>query len=325
MITSLLLLLSLYGGNAWAWRAEWYAAWLALLVAVIIQAARQRTAPQSWPAAALLTAAYGVSLAINHTGLERLPLVLWCLAWWWWISHESAEDYAAAILQAGYLWLFLWPLQRSLLLDFNVSANIQGAWGALFAMTALGKRRVWWAVLYTACVVASGSRAALLAVIIGWGVMYWPAIQTLVRRWWAWSLPVVAGIAPLMVLARPRTVVWRWVIWQRAAELLTDHWIFGVGPGGIEAGKLITIPVDGRMVSYAHAHNVVLDWWLELGLIGLALGAVAVWWWWRQQQLPRWALACLVVLAVCGIVDDSVYMLGLAVFASGLAGLKDEF
>lgn len=325
MISSLILLFGFFGGNVWAWMPIYQVLILALLAPVALMAMEDKALLQQRLSSArsvvLILAAYAISAAVNGLEWMRMGLWAWCVTWWAAMSGRDADDYAEAAAQAGRLYLWIWPVQKQIF--YIASPNIQAAWLALFAVANIQRGRTWWGVALSAAVLATGSRSALVAVLAGWVVMYWPAIGGFVRRWWAWGLPAAAGALPALVLLRSRTVIWRVVVYRKALEALRDHWLLGVGPGKI--AEYIAFDVDGRWLTYAHGHNIILSTWLETGLVGLALFGLAVWLWVREAwPVQRWVLASLVILGVCGIVDDSLFMLGLAVYASGLVAVASK-
>ncbi|MCL4535056.1 MAG: O-antigen ligase family protein [Bacteroidetes bacterium] len=116
-------------------------------------------------------------------------------------------------------------------------------------------------------------------------------------------------------------------LWESALNMLRDHPVFGVGLDNFlylyrdkyVAGEAI-IDLD-----LSHPHNIILDFWLSLGVVGL----VAIGWLlfkfftkgWEiyrgardvtQQALALGALASMVDFVVHGLVDNSYFLVDLA-------------
>jgi O-antigen ligase len=89
--------------------------------------------------------------------------------------------------------------------------------------------------------------------------------------------------------AQHRLVIWRW-----AAERIAERPLLGWGmdaartiPGGAtEVGDYMDLRPYGLdltgQVMPLHPHDAILQWWLELGLVGAVLGAVLAAFLWRQ-------------------------------------------
>jgi len=103
-------------------------------------------------------------------------------------------------------------------------------------------------------------------------------------------VPFLDHVAPLAIellltnLQDHIPEVHRFVIWQFAAEQIMERPIFGWGlnaarvfPGGDAELLLLTTPEGGRITGPAlplHTHNALIQIWLELGLVGVALFAI---------------------------------------------------
>jgi putative inorganic carbon (hco3(-)) transporter len=63
----------------------------------------------------------------------------------------------------------------------------------------------------------------------------------------------------------------RFLVWRAAPQMIRDHVVLGVGEGQFPdyapAYGLVNLNVTG---TFEHAHNILLTFWAELGLIGLA-------------------------------------------------------
>jgi O-antigen ligase len=96
----------------------------------------------------------------------------------------------------------------------------------------------------------------------------------------AWALENRAII--FATLGRDETLTGRTLLWSGAIELARQRPWLGYGYGGFWSGESGAGGTLWRIVQWdpTHAHNGLLDVWLDLGLVGVvvfATGAVALW------------------------------------------------
>lgn len=135
-------------------------------------------------------------------------------------------------------------------------------------------------VIALACA-ATLSRGAILALLVG-GAAWLLLSRQRVRRWFLWS--GIALAAALVLVARAggdgtESLDSRGKIWTAAAEMLRDYPITGIGIDQFYQlyGTRYVDPGGWSERYTSHPHNVVLDFWLQLGLAGLVLLAVIIW------------------------------------------------
>lgn len=182
-------------------------------------------------------------------------------------------------------------------------------WPALIFLSRAGARGA--AILLGAGALVTfwfteGTSAALS---LSAGAVSFAAFMVLPRK----AVGGLAVLAALWVLAAPVTMnavttaaesrgiyqegakdsaVHRLVIWNFTSSKIMEHPILGYGlragrkvPGG---DRTIMLPQNGRLVPHLlfsmHPHNGALEWWLELGLPGAALGALVVFLLFRWPQ-----------------------------------------
>lgn len=152
-------------------------------------------------------------------------------------------------------------------------------------------------VVVTLALVLSFSRGALLLGIpaalltMGWraGGQY---------RWAALALVLAGALALIPLLRVPRFAslidlqqggaFFRLELWRSSLTLIREHPWFGVGPGNfLDAYRTrYVLPSAWQEFNLEHPHNVYLDHWTRLGLLGLLAGfAVQVAFW--QTLLRR--------------------------------------
>jgi O-antigen ligase len=154
--------------------------------------------------------------------------------------------------------------------------------------------------------------------------------------WIALGLMVVATLAAIPVLRTPRftslfdlqsgTSFFRLNLWRSTVEMIGDHPWFGVGLDNFlyaYRGRYIR-PAAWQEPDLSHPHNIVLDYWSRLGILGLA---AAVWiqvsFWRLALPLRRLAnpddralalglMASMVGFLAHGLVDNSFFLVDLA-------------
>jgi O-antigen ligase len=111
-------------------------------------------------------------------------------------------------------------------------------------------------------------------------------------RWAALALVLIGALALIPLLQVPRfasmfdlqqgSTFFRLELWRSSLALLREHPWFGVGPGNFPAAyrTRYVLPSAWREFNLEHPHNVYLDHWTRLGILGLlAGGAVQVAFW----------------------------------------------
>ncbi len=207
-----------------------------------------------------------------------------------------------------------------------------------------GRRRGWAAaalLIVTLALVFSFSRGALLLalpaslLVMGW----WAGGR---YRWGALALVAVGALGMIPLLRVPRfaalldlgqgTTFFRLKLWQSSLQMVREHPIFGVGPGNyLEAYRTrYVLPVAWEEFNLEHAHNLLLDHWTRLGLLGVAAGtAVQVTFWRTLARRGRLGLAVglagsMAALLAHGMVDNAVFFPDLALALSLTLALAQE-
>jgi putative inorganic carbon (HCO3(-)) transporter len=166
-----------------------------------------------------------------------------------------------------------------------------------------------------------GGFLALAAVVVGLALAHR-------RRWWFLAVVVVAGVVVSRVpsvAARiavevdfnnpGNTLVGRSQLWKAALQMLRDHPIFGAGLSGFTT-RLAPYWNLHHHDRFIDPHNIVLNFWSETGLLGLAafswilvVAFVVSWRGWRRTDASGWqpfqlgVFLALVAVVVHGLVD----------------------
>ena len=110
--------------------------------------------------------------------------------------------------------------------------------------------------------------------IVGWRGSGWrPAAMVAVLAGCFVLLPSDALIARFAASGEQLTVEGRTLLWGESVALVRRFPVFGCGLGGYESAFL-RYKVTAPMVSDDHAHNDYLQFLIELGVVGFAIGAV---------------------------------------------------
>jgi O-antigen ligase len=179
-------------------------------------------------------------------------------------------------------------------------------WPAVLVMRArFGSRMAMAAVAATVLVVMVGdsgsTRMALAAALAAAGaVARWPQARVAVQAV-ALVLVVALPIGARMLPSPQETFQWAWLpnslhhrltIWNFTAQRAWEKPVLGWGfdaardiPGADEEVPVRRWASDGTMLAGVtepllplHPHNAILQWWLELGLVGTAVMAAFVVW-----------------------------------------------
>jgi O-antigen ligase len=190
---------------------------------------------------------------------------------------------------------------------------------------------VWLLVgLQTVGLLATFSRGALVGVIVG------VAVVLVFIGAWRWLLGlaaagVVIGLIGLLIFpdrlldaGGDGTEPTRFAIWRSSIEMIKAHPVFGVGPDQFlyQYTRRFVEPMGWPERYTSHPHNIVLDTWLRLGVLGLAtlltlvIGTV----WWIQQKTvlirqDAWAIGAVAALFggfVHSMVDNGFFLADLA-------------
>ena len=205
----------------------------------------------------------------------------------------------------------------------------QGVWARLGdgVRLALGLALTWWLVQVLAL---TGSRGALLAagmamlvvIVLRWPRLWLPALGVVVAGLlWIMLNDPMFYLNALMADGVGREYNGRMEIWVRAWQALWRHPLTGIGIGGfvpevVEGMPMVRFPLNAQVT---HAHNLLLQVGVDLGLVGLlayaaivvssGMGLARVWRHddARQRTLAGAGLGALTALMVHGLVDAPLW------------------
>ncbi|MCX7683525.1 MAG: O-antigen ligase family protein [Anaerolineae bacterium] len=233
-----------------------------------------------------------------------------------------------------------WPrLQSVYHSPNNVGLYLGRVWPFLVAIplwseTARGRRVLYGLALLpaTLAVILSFSRGALLLglpaalVAMGW--------QAGGRYRWLTLIPVLLCLLALLPLLRlPRfaslldvdqgSTFFRLGVWRSSLSLIREHPWTGVGPANfLEAYRTrYVLPSAWEEFNLEHPHNVYLDHWTRLGILGVLAGAAVQIAFFKQQSrqpegrdrgLSIALTGSMAALLAHGLVDNSLFFPDLA-------------
>ncbi|MEE8392624.1 MAG: O-antigen ligase family protein [Anaerolineae bacterium] len=218
----------------------------------------------------------------------------------------------------------------------NVGLYLGRVWPVLVAVLlweGRGRRQLLYRlalVPVTLALVLSFSRGALLLglpaalLVTGWcaGGRY---------RWAATALVVVGVLALVPLLRVPRfaslfdlqqgSTFFRLELWRSSVALIREHPWFGVGPGNFPDAyrTRYVLPSAWQEFNLEHPHNVYLDHWTRLGLLGVLAGVAVQVAFWREMRrggkekvLVFGFAGSMVTLLAHGLVDNTLFFPDLA-------------
>ena len=185
-----------------------------------------------------------------------------------------------------------------LALALALAAGVRSAFGGLgrWKLRHLTDTRGLWLlalVVLSAVLILTWSRGAWLGALLGLAVAARPlwARAGHRRRLAAVAFPLVALAAIVLLTGFERIgqllrigdsgAVSRVAIWDAAWRMGRDDWLFGVGPDNfLTHYRAYMQPEAWREPNISHPHNLVLDAWVSLGVVGLAalIGVLVLFW-----------------------------------------------
>lgn len=184
-------------------------------------------------------------------------------------------------------------------------------------------RLMWWLILPVIAIGLSQSRGGLLAIVAG---LAWLAVRSSTKPGVSprprWVALVAVGLGFLLAFVRSTDDSQRFYIWHSAWQLISHHWLIGIGPGQFQSyfanlndGSVLFM----NTLPYAlHPHNIFLNFWLSTGLaglIGLAWLLVRLFKFATRNRSPLAlaATAGLVAILVHGLFDSTYFKNDLAI------------
>ncbi|MCL5999504.1 MAG: O-antigen ligase family protein [Chloroflexi bacterium] len=251
-----------------------------------------------------------------------------------WASRLGKLPLPAPIIQ----WLAPWQHTQGV---YGLHPNVIGGVLAAFiplSITALAQTRtgrlplvsglcLGLSILGLLLTVSYGAWLALLSMALVW--VLWRLAHRLARRWQlpghrvqqallAAALAVAMLLGAVLAFTPVREFVLslrpdRETIWHNSLDLARDYPLTGVGLADFEMAYSSYILLVH--VGYTtHAHNLMLDIWLEQGLAGLIVFAILVVAALRSSSSsPQWRLAGIISVGIIlahGLVDDAFYGYG---------------
>lgn len=203
--------------------------------------------------------------------LSTVPMSL--LALWQTIAGDfiTVDGRASAwFVSANYLSMYVVPI-------LFLGLAVVGSHNRSYTTTVLG---VW--VLGVAALYVSFSYGGWLALLGGLAVLFAVYFSRYWRVWiWAVLVPVVAFVSQLgnerfmkmLDISERSSASVRLQVWQTGLLMAKEHWLTGIGLGQFRdqylsyASRLFNPPWE---LAILHAHNLFLQFIINLGVIGLA-------------------------------------------------------
>ena len=149
---------------------------------------------------------------------------------------------------------------------------------------ALGGKK-FWPVIFKIAVIVFGfmvivlaqSEAAILAILVVWFLLmlYFKKTRILALILLAISVIILVADQPLRAFIFEKIFLHDWSgmvrrqIWVETINMLHDHWLFGAGLAGYQTVIVPYHTSANWMEIYLYPHNIIMNFWSELGLLGL--------------------------------------------------------
>ena len=180
------------------------------------------------------------------------------------------------------------------------------------------------------CLVFTWSRGAWLGAILSL-LVFVLMLDHRVMSWAMLGILPTAALLPLLpdtvlrrfasILSRTdSSIAYRRNLWQGVADMLSDHWVVGVGVGECAFRSVYVEYALPGIGTAMHSHSLYLQILCSLGIVGLLVFGVAMLLWLRQAlhyvrygrlRAPRWivlaGIAGIAALLVMGLFDDVWY------------------
>jgi len=296
-----------------------------------------------------------IIVSIANGGIHIVPLVFnLSAAAMFFVAAKVGEDtIKTALSWAGWFWLLTLPIlfftrhyldDPSLVMD----RNIVGFWGIIFTIAALTTQKKWYYALpFIAVTILSTSRGGVIGLTAAVLVFYRPRVPA--KQVAAWVLLGCLAVFGLIAM-RPASVATRIPIYYQSIESFLSHPVYGVGVNGLYENKKLTsvrykngnfyqptqeqeyvrVQVLGGTVAikyFPHAHNGLINYLAETGLVGLAGLGLGLWWLWRNKDninFKGWQWAIIGGTLVHSLVDWPLWYYGPLVVFMAVAGTVEK-
>jgi hypothetical protein len=261
------------------------------------------------PLSPMMAAAVISALASGGDWLHVLDLAMYATILAYFLDQRPDLDDAAIILgwwivaicllEWGYLVRVEGGGRVHLLGNSNVIAALLAIILPIGWARITGRRRWIWAALGLVALYSTGSRAGVLG--LGFYVLARKR-----ARWWVWLGLGLAAVAALFFVRIDQSTE-RVVIWRQALYWFQHYPLLGMGPGKFFFFMLVARQfsvADWQFyVGHVHAHNLILTWLAETGLVGL-VGMAGTLYLATKSRIEHADLSPLAAIAPFFIVDD---------------------
>ncbi|HRY63641.1 MAG TPA: O-antigen ligase family protein, partial [Patescibacteria group bacterium] len=185
----------------------------------------------------------------------------------------------------------------------------------------------------------SGSKGAMLGIAAGiffyalfWAgkrKYFWPVVVVgILLAGWLWQSGRINLKGNYSVEGGDSVSV-RSEMWQESWQMIKDHYILGAGLGGYQEA-MVGYHKKEYIEIYLYPHNIFLNFWSEIGLLGLlAFIVIIVWYYWRGlahaksggKEIKVILMAAMTAIIIHGLVDVPYFKNDLSVFFWLMIGL----
>lgn len=102
--------------------------------------------------------------------------------------------------------------------------------------------------------------------------------------------------------------------WSETLNMLKDHWVLGAGLSGYPE-VFTSYHLATHIEIFQYPHNLLLNIWVELGILGVVAMGILAYYVWQKRQEPHVFIPFLVLIQMCihGLVDVPYFKNDLAI------------
>ncbi len=140
------------------------------------------------------------------------------------------------------------------------------------------------------------------------------------------AVAAIGVLVPMGRLVSAASVSQRGYLWRAALDMIRDHPLMGVGLDNfLYQYPKYQLPQAWAEPNMSHPHNILLDFWTRVGILGVAAIVWLEWAFWREGlRLYRKAgqaetravvlglMASMIDFLVHGLIDNSFFLVDLA-------------
>lgn len=244
--------------------------------------------------------AIAIACALGSLSMKELSILGWLT------FLTAVISLISGINGTGLVFSETWGVGKSII-DLPVLTGPFSHPNTLGLNTALGipfifrlKSRIWRVIALCVAsfvLVWSSSRTSMIAVSVGVVIAcilcYEPIRQTM--KWFVGIIPVLISVMLPFIGLSDEAFTGRGAIWHITREVLSDHWILGIGRDAFQVGGSVSLGIGFTPIT---AHNMWLSQWAFSGILSAVFVVIIILRMEINVVLRGWATFSLVAFAI---------------------------